>query len=154
MKKVFVNKIVILCSFICIMTVSCSEDPECQEGTIEVSGLEERGCTNSPYNITVATLNEFELIRNQEDYDLFIDAKCNPDIDWFKYDLIAGMIGLNKSLAGIDKQLVMNCRTNRLILTFTFRVHQTQAAPIISFDALIPKLKDEQDFFVEFQFKE
>ena len=151
MRKVSGIKVILLSCAILIS--SCSGNDGCQDGQIEVMSLEDLGCTNTAFNVKVATLQEFELIRNQEDYDAFISADCNPQIDWLNYDMIAGMVGLNQGLRSIKNLLVTNCRTNRLILTVEIHLNLTQVAPQISFNAIIPKLKDEQDFFVEVKVK-
>lgn len=139
---------------ITILMAACSDSDRCQDGRIEIVSLDDLGCVNSSFNMTVATVKEFELIRNQEDYNIFVDAKCNPEINWLESDLIAGMIGLQKGFYSIESELVMTCNTNRLLLTFTIQLNQTLVAPLISFNAIIPKLKDEQDFFVEVLIKE
>ena len=81
MKKVFFNML-ILFSMMITASTGCSDDANCTSGQVDISDLEDFGCTNSAFTVTVMTLNEFELIRNQDDFDLHIDAKCDPTIDW------------------------------------------------------------------------
>ncbi len=132
------------------MSSGCSDDGDCTSGTVDSMDLQEFGCTNPAFTINVMTLNEFELIRSQEDFDLHIVAKCQPDINWIENDLIAGMIQLPNGLASIDKDLIKNCSSNELTLQVNVKTNSSQVAPVVSFNAIIPKLKDEEALFVKF----
>ncbi len=147
MKRVDSSIIILL--FAMLSAFGCSDNDECSSGSLDILDLEDFGCSNPPFNITVATLNEFELIRNQEDYDFHVTGRCAPQINWQEYDLIAGTALLPKGLDSIDKSLIMDCSNNTLKLTFRIKLNLTQVAPSITFNAIIPKLKNEQDFFVE-----
>jgi len=147
MKKT--NRIVHLLAVMAIGLISCGSDSSCTEEEVPITDLSDLGCMNAPFTVSVQTLNEYEIIRNQEDYDLHIDAKCNPEIDWVRHDLIAGMVGLSRGLATIDKQLIMNCNTNRLVLTVDISTNITAVAPLISYNAIIPKLEGNQVFNLE-----
>lgn len=132
------------------MSMGCSDDGGCTSGTLNIMDLQEFGCVNPSFTVTVMTLNEFELIRNQEDFDLHIAAKCQPNINWAENDLIAGMLELPNGLASIEKDLIKNCSANELTLQVNVKTNLTQVAPSVSFNAIIPKLKDEEALFVKF----
>lgn len=140
----------ILFSMMITASTGCSDDANCTSGQVDISDLEDFGCTNSAFTVTVMTLNEFELIRNQDDFDLHIDAKCDPTIDWVEHDLIAGMIQLPNGLVSIEKDLVRNCDTNELTLLVNVKTNITQVAPMVSFNTIMPKLKDEETLLVDF----
>lgn len=148
MKKVFFILLTISGFLTCVS--SCTSDDSCNSGEVSIQDLQDFGCNNTAFSMTVATLNDFELIRTQEDYDRHISAKCTPLIDWTGSDMIAGMIQLNQGLSSIDKVLVMNCAQNTLTLSITIMTSATLDAPNVSFNAIIPKIKDEQNLFVDF----
>lgn len=147
MKKVY-SFALCLISCVVIICSGCSDD-SCVSGPIQISDLEDFGCTNTALTLSVATLNDFELIRNQEDYDFHIDAKCTPMIDWDAYDLIAGMARLSNGLSSINKDLRMDCSNNKLILSIEIKTNLTTIAPEVSYNALIPKLADDQDISLD-----
>lgn len=148
MKKVFFALLTISGFFTCVS--SCTSDGSCSSGEVSIQDLQDFGCNNTAFSMTVATLNDFELIRTQEDYDRQISAQCTPSIDWTEHDMIAGMIQLNQGLSSIDKVLVMNCAQNTLTLSITVTKSASLDAPNVSFNAIIPKIKDEQNLFVDF----
>ena len=129
--------------------VACSDDEPCITGEVQFKNLEDLGCVNTPFQMTVTTDQEFELIRSQEDFDARIGGTCRPDIDWQGYDLIAGMKGLTNGIASIEKSLVKDCLNNRLVLRITFNLNATTIAPMVSFHALIPKIGNNEIIFVE-----
>ncbi len=134
---------------VAFLVLSCGEDNACMTGEVSIKNLEDLGCFNTPFQMTVSTDKEFELIRSQEDFDLRIGGSCSPEVDWTSYDLVAGMKGLTNGLASINKSLVMDCHNNRLVLRITFNLNATTIAPIVSFHALIPKLRADESIFVE-----
>ncbi len=149
MKKVFFH-LLMLVSIMIITSTGCSDDGDCSSGEVEVMDLADFGCSNPAFTVTVMTLNEFELIRDQEDFDLHVVAKCVPEIDWVEHDLIAGMIELPNGFTSIDKALIRNCGANELTLQINVKTNLTQVAPVVSFNAIIPKLRDEEALFVDF----
>ena len=144
MKKVFWTFMTCLL----ITVVSCTEEEPCQSGDLPIKDLEELSCINVPFNVEVATDKEFELIRSQSDYDRLITGTCDATINWNKYDLVIGKVGLSSGLATIKKQLVADCGSNRILLTFTINTNLAASAPFVTFDAIIPKLDNADDFFV------
>ena len=77
---------------IIIFTYACTEE-NCNTARETVLCLEDLGCFNAPYNVSVETLKEFELIRNQEDFDRMVFSNCEFQIDWSLYDLVIGTKG-------------------------------------------------------------
>ena len=133
-----------------VFCASCADDDQsCEFGETEVKCLEDFGCTNTAYLLSIHSSNEFELIRNQEEYDAMIDGSCNAQIDWNNYDLIVGMVGLTQGLEKIEKSLFNDCVLNQFRVTFTISLNQTTAAPQISYNAIIPKLGIDENVFVE-----
>lgn len=126
----------------------CSNEDVCDSGPMDVFSLEDLGCINTPFTVDVTTTNEFELIRNEVDFSKFISGPCMPFIDWSRYDLIAGKLPLSQGLSTIDRRLSMDCSKNQLVLSLTVSLNITQVAPLITFDAIIPKLKDDEIFYV------
>jgi hypothetical protein len=66
--------------------------------------------------------------------------------------LIIGKSGLNRSIESIDYNLIRDC-TNILKLKVTFNQSLTLNAPIVTYNALVPKLGDEETVRVEFVYK-
>ena len=132
-----------------LIIASCSSDDGCTNEAMNVMDLMDFGCQNPVANVTVNSLNEFELIRSQEDYVAIVTDRCSPSVDWQQYDLVAGTVVLLRGLESIEKALRMNCELNRLELTFTIRLSITQEAPQITLNAVIPKLQDNVDIYVD-----
>lgn len=129
-----------------IAAYGCSDD-SCSNDTQIAMGLEDIGCTANPYNMRVSTENEFELIRSQEDFDALVNIEC-AEIDWMMYDLVIGNIGLSNGLADISRDYRMNCSSERLSLNIKITTDATTVAPMISWNALIPKLVESETLFV------
>jgi hypothetical protein len=126
---------------------SCSDS--CETGEVDILGLEDLGCANPTYELKLLSNNEFEFIRNQSQFDELIVSSCDASIDWVNHDLIVGMARLTNGLSNIDKELVRDCKMNRLNLTFTISTNASLNAPEISFNALIPKVDNTEGLFVK-----
>ena len=84
-------KALILITLIALLC-SCSTE-DCNSARETVLCLEDLGCFNAPYNVSVETLKEFELVRNQEDFDRMVFSNCEFQIDWTTNDLVIGTKG-------------------------------------------------------------
>ena len=146
MKKVLISYI--LCLLLGSIT-GCTDNNQCEAGNQAVKSLQDFGCSNVAYNVDVFSANEYALIRSEEEYNQNVEASCQPNVDWNNYDLIIGKQQLSNGLERIERNLVVNCSTNQLTLQFTFYLSITQIAPEITFDAMIPKMMDNQDLYVE-----
>jgi hypothetical protein len=137
-----------------IIIYGCTSDDDCVSGVNELSHLEDMGCANAVSNIQVMTTNEFELIRSQIEYESMVSARCDVLVDWEKYDLIIGTKPLARGLARLDRSISINCIRGQANLTFSIFLNATTVAQVITFDALIPKLMDSQDLFVDVEIME
>ena len=126
---------------------SCSSE-DCNSARETVLCLEDLGCFNAPYNVSVETLKEFELIRNQEDFDRMVFSNCEFQIDWNINDLVIGTKGLSGGLSSINKTLLTDCNANQKFLTVDISLDLTNIAPIVTWQAVIPKLDDTESLFV------
>ncbi len=127
---------------------SCSQKDQidCSNRVIEVKHLEtEYGCTNVDINLSDA----YMIIRNASDYSQYVIANCQTNIDFNTYDLVIGKKGLPNGLDTIKYKLVENCETCNQNLKITFDLSDTTEAPNVTYNALIPKLEENQDFNVE-----
>jgi len=68
--------------------MGCGGDDSCDSGPLNIIDMESLGCTNSVNLMKVRTGAEFELIRDQTNYDRLVSGPCAPPIDWEVYDLI------------------------------------------------------------------
>lgn len=134
--------------FMCLV-VSCTKDDDCVSGSVDLLCLDDIGCTNTLYTLQVKSTNEFELIRSQEDYDRIISSACKATINWVTHDLIAGMINTPSKAIKVNKSLVKDCQKSLLRLNITVFVDDSNVPGRISFHALIPKLKLDEDLIVE-----
>lgn len=129
------------------LQLSCSEDP-CDGGRQNVQCFEDLGCLDAAVNISLESTNEFELIRDQTTFDRIVSGDCNIQIDWTINDLVIGAEPLPNGLAKIDKSILMDCVDNQLNLDIFITLNETAIAPIITWQAVIPKLKDNETLFV------
>ncbi len=119
---------------------------DCSNNNIEVKHLEtEYGCTD----IEIDLSNDYMIIRNAQDYSQYVIANCQADIDFDTYDLIIGKKRLSNGLDTVKYKLTGNCETGNQNLKITFDLSDTVEAPIVIYDALIPKLDENQNLNVE-----
>ncbi len=144
MNKAFCYVLILLISW-CI--TSCSEDA-CDGGRQDIQCFEDLGCINAALSVSLESTKEFELIRDQETFATIVTSPCDIDIDWLNYDLIIGNEPLPNGLAKIDKSILMDCINNQLNLDIFITLNETAIAPIVTWQALIPKLRDNETLFV------
>lgn len=140
MKALFGMQVLILL-FCC-----SSNNPEtCDDTVIEIKSLEsEYGCENTKYQMDIALVNNYEIIRSQMSFDSLVSGSCKPQIDFITYDLVIGKKRLTSGNTSITYELVRDCKTKMLRLTVTFNQNITTVAPNLTYHALIPKLKDDE----------
>ena len=129
--------------------VSCGSDDDCNGNTQEVLCLDDFGCPNAAFLVSIESQQEFQLIRNQEDFELMVFAECDIEVDWDVYDLVIGSVGLTSGLADIQKSISENCATNQNLLEININTNLTTVAGVITWQAVIPKLADDESLFVE-----
>jgi hypothetical protein len=139
--KALIKFMVILSFFF----ISQSCDKECKDKIVPVTNLEnEYGCTDTQYQIQLSLHDVFIIIRNQEDFELQATGACQPEIDFSIYDLVIGKKGLTSGYNSIEYELKEKCESGDLELKVTFIQNSTMIAPVVVFNALVPKLGNEQ----------
>ena len=132
-----------------LITITSCGTEDCNSTTEAVSCLDDFGCQNAAFQLSVESQQEFELIRSQEDFDNMVFGNCDVQVDWEEFDLVIGTIGLQSGLASIQKSLRKDCDTNQILLDITIITNSTALAPSITWQAVIPKLADDESLFVE-----
>jgi hypothetical protein len=130
-----------------LLIAGCAKE-ECDDAQYDAMCLETMGCPNSLYQLQLESINDFELIQSQEDFNTMINGTCMPEIDWVNFDLVVGTARLTNGVGGITKTYSMDCNTNQLKLNVTIQLNLTDIAPTIMWNSLIPKLKDNESLFV------
>lgn len=142
------NSILIL--MLSLLVFSCKKDDDCTDTVVNTTSLEaEYGCDNTKY-LDIDLSETYKIVRNQEDFEnILLSDNCKPIIDFVRFDLIIGKKGLSNGNASIDYKLIEFCETGNETLTVTFNSNSQSNAPNITYHALIPKLKEGQEFTVE-----
>jgi len=140
-------KLKILIISIIIGLSSCNDDTNnCTDTILNVNHLEtEYGCTG----VNIDLSENYMIVSNSLDFSEFVDANCQSEVDFTTYDLIIGKKGLTNGLISIDYELIENCETENQNLTITFNLNETAEAPNVTYNALIPKLGENQELNVE-----
>lgn len=131
-----------------LMLSACSDSDECISGQLDVLTLEDLYCDMSAYQLHINSSKEFELIRDQEQYDHLINSPCNPTIDWDTYDIIAGNILLDYGLESLTNRAYFDCQANTLAITVTVHINEVTTALPIAFAFLIPKLDGAESPYI------
>lgn len=120
---------------------------DCTDTTLNVTELETEyeACTYAHNDLS----ENYMIISNTSDYNEYVDSDCQEEIDFSSYDLIIGKKGLSNGLSSIDYKLVEDCETKNQVLTVTFNLDMTHVAPNVNYNALIPKLNENQELEVE-----
>ena len=126
---------------------SCDNDENiCNNTTINVSQLETKnGCTNVSIDLT----ETYMIIKNQLDFSEFVNATCQSEIDFSTYDLVIGRKGLTNGLSSIEYKLTEFCETGDQTLDIIINLNETTESPNITYNALIPKLRENQELTVD-----
>lgn len=141
---------ILIFSILTLGFFSCSDDDSCTDMDLEISHLEsEYGCTN----VGIELDNNFTIIRNQADYTTFVNADCQSPVDFAIYDLVIGKRGLSNGYSSIEYQLIKYCEKTNPALSVTFVLNDTDIAPNVTFNALVPKLEQDQSIDVELVFR-
>ncbi len=137
----------LIISILIIGLSSCNkEDNNCTDTVIEVTKLEsEYGCTS----IDIDLSENYMIISNPLDFSEFVDANCQSEVNFSTYDLIIGKKGLTNGLVSIEYKLIESCETENQNLKITFNLNETAEAPNVTYNALIPKLRENQELNVE-----
>ncbi|AUC81893.1 hypothetical protein [Lacinutrix sp. Bg11-31] len=142
---------ILIISILFLGLVSCNcNNEDCTDIVLNTTSLEiEYGCTNTKHQMDIELSENHMIIRNQLDFSEFVSGSCQPTIDFSVYDLIIGKKGLTNGNTSIDYELIENCETRNQNLNVTFNQNGTNVAPNLTYHALIPKLRDEQEINVE-----
>ena len=144
----FIKLKLLIISMLIIGLSSCNNNVQnaCTNSIINVSHLEtEYGCSN----VNIDLSETYMIISNPLDFSEFVNTTCQSDIDFTNFDLVIGKKGLTNGLSSIEYGLIENCETENLNLTITFNLNETTVAPNIAYNALIPKLNENQVLTVD-----
>lgn len=128
---------------------SCGSEEDCNGNTQDVLCLDDFGCPNAAFLVSVESQQEFQLIRNQEDFEVMVFTNCDIQVDWDVYDLVIGSVGLTSGLTDIQKSMTKNCAANQNLLDININTTLTTFAGVITWQAVIPKLDDDESLFVD-----
>ena len=128
---------------------SCSSE-DCQPMDLPVTNLEdEYQCVNTKYQMEVSTFENFTIINTQAEFEDNISGSCSPIIDFEKYTLIAGKIGLPNGNTSIEYKWTRNCPNSDYTLQVTFFNNATTEAPNLTYHALVNKIEQGSNVVVE-----
>ncbi|MFK5889889.1 MAG: hypothetical protein QM486_04075 [Flavobacteriaceae bacterium] len=146
---------ILIISILFLGFYSCNNDNNCTDNVVNITSLEnEYGCTNTKYQMDIDLSDNYMIISNQLDFAEFVSGSCQPTIDFSIYDLVIGKKGLGNGNESIEYELIENCETENQSLTVTFNQNETtEEAPNLTYHALIPKLRNEQELNVEIVIK-
>ncbi len=135
--------------FFCLIHLqACSDGIDCLPGPVEIDDLESQNCAHTRYLVLTPDDKEFELVRDQNQFEKVVNTPCDIRIDWIKHDLIVGKFFSEFRIESIEKELLKSCQNNRLTLEFKFISTNESDPKWIMFSAIIPKLDDTQSLYV------
>ena len=147
MYNLFIIKTTIMLLFCCTPI----EQEPC-DTLLDVKSLEsEYGCENTIHQLHITLSDTFTIIRSQESYEqqvTYWQGNCDPNIDFSVFDLVIGKQSWGNQVYKIEYELVRVCQTNKLRLTVRITWGDATLPDTITYHALIPKLKDEEDIEV------
>ena len=138
--------LLIICLFLIASILSCGEvEIACSDALIEVGQIE---TVNECMILDVNLRDNFVVIRNQTDFAEVVNATCQTAIDFSEFDLLIGRIGLSNGLISIEYEHTRPCDTNIPQLNIIFNLNEPAVAPDVVYNALIPKLRDNESLQV------
>ncbi len=138
-----------MCLVLFAALLSCGSEDDCNGNRQDVLCLDDFGCPNAAFLVSIESQQEFQLIRNQEDFNIMVFTSCDVQIDWEAYDLVIGALGLSSGLRDIEKSIRKNCLLNQNLLDIVVNTNLTASADRITWQAVIPKLADDESLFVD-----
>ena len=147
-KKVIMRSLFYVIFILSFSLVGCSDDDQCKSGPLDIITMADLGCEVPPHQISIKSTKEFELIRNEEQFQSLLISPCRPNIDWAAYDMIAGSINLQNGLVRLEHGAYYNCQDNKLAITITVFLNDAAVALPVGFAFLIPKLHDTETPYV------
>jgi len=147
-----VKKVLVSTLLVCVIGIyGCSNNDVCSGERNRAETLDDFGCENSSANSIILTSTEFSFVRNQEDFDAMVKTLCSPSIDWGMYDLIAGHQIVESVVTDIKPYVSIDCSTNTVQVDIEIQTSDVQEPSEIAFTAIIPKLENDQELFVNFE---
>ena len=148
------KNLILYFSILFLGIISCkNNDEDCTNTIRNTTSLEsEYGCSNTKHQMEIELADTYKIIRTQADFTEFVSGSCQPTIDFSIYDLVIGKKALSHGNSSIDYKLIENCETGNNTLSVTFNQNETLNTPNITYHALIPKLKNNQELNVEIVF--
>ncbi|MEL6557007.1 MAG: hypothetical protein AAFQ94_02415 [Bacteroidota bacterium] len=138
--------LLIICLLLVASIFSCDEgEIACSDLLIEVGQIETE---NECMILNVDLQDNYVVIRNQTDFAAVVNATCQTAIDFSEFDLLIGRIGLSNGLTSIEYEHTRPCDTNIPQLDIIFNLNETTVAPDVVYNALIPKLRDNESLTV------
>lgn len=128
--------------------LGCNDEDQCKSGPLDIITMEDLGCNVPAQQVSIKSAKEFELIRDEDQFQSLLISPCMPTIDWVAYDMIAGSINLQNGLVRLEHGAFFNCRDNKLAITITAFLNESTVALPVGFAFLIPKLHDTETPYV------
>lgn len=139
-------------AFVLLLNTTCGKNEEICVSTdlgIILPSIEKTyGCTDTRRSLDIALNNDYTVISNKAEYDEKVTGACHPDIDFDKYDLLIGKMGLATGNESVHYNLRGDCAGNR-VLRVSFFQNETTEAPNITYHVLLPKAEDNHRIIVE-----
>lgn len=97
------------------------------------------GCANTEQSLEIDLIDNYSIVRSQDQFDELVTGSCVEKLDIEKYDLIIGKKQLKSGVEKIDYDYSKDCN-EKSTLKVKIKMNATSVAPNITFHALIPKL--------------
>ncbi len=149
----FMKRFFYIICIIGLVLTSCSTEDDCHSGPLDIITLEDLGCDVPAYQLSIKSSNEFELIRNQEQYLSLLSSPCRPKIDWEVYDMIAGTLNIPNGLLRLEHAADYNCMDNKLSISIMVFLNESTVALPVGFAFIIPKLNDTETPYVNIAYQ-
>lgn len=145
---------ILIVTFIGLMSLfSCKDDDDmCSNAYVEYKNIEDiSNCQETLWNFTLNTEENFIIVRNQEEFEQFVNAEnCSVEIDFSDYDLIIGSHYISPE-ATFDYEVIDNCSENELYILVRLINDQTTGSDEKAvFHVLVPKLIGGENVQVNF----
>lgn len=150
--KIKVN-LIIICIISSVCLISCNNDDDsCSNERVEFRNIEDvSNCQETLWDLTLNTVEDYLIIRNQEEFEQFVIAQnCTIEIDFTRYDLIIGSHYISPE-ASFDYEVINNCEENYLYVFVKLLNNQpSEIENKAVYHVLVPKLENGQTVQINF----